>query len=357
LGFAYDGLPIYGPYGFTNPLDKNSAVAKLSSAYVLKSNRLGGPSKVDYPIGTFVEDYVWMPSTETGKLELDENNGRFCVTPEYPEGTYAYFVSIDNEGNPAFPYLVGEKFYSLPVDSNYNSDLSQANLPTNVKRLKTEDGLVNGSNTILKINSVSNGNVDGVDVIESPDSFKVGNKFITNDKGSNGFGASAFVKEVTGKTVNSLACKSLDPTNLTTVSYLRLVSAAYLFKNDIITQEDSNFTGRVIGDVINSNNFVLENVTGTYVPGKKLNSSSSILSILLDKNSFYTANSILSLTDGDQSTLASGRIIEFVSNQNTVKVELLSGNFIVPEDAVVEYFLQSNTLGDTVGSKVILKVI
>ena len=353
LGFAYDGLPIYGPYGFTNPLDKNSAVARLSSAYVLKSNRLGGPSKVDYPIGTFIEDYVWMPSTETGKLELDENNGRFCVTPEYPEGTYAYFTSIDNEGNPTFPYLVGEKYYSLPVDSNYNSDLSQENLPTNVKRLKTADGLVNGSNTILKINSVSNGNVDGVDVVTSPDSFKVGNKFITNDKGSNGFGASAFVREVTGKTVNSLTCKSLDPTNATSVSYLRLVSAAYLFKNDVITQEDSNFTGTVIGDVINSNNFVLENVTGTYVPGNKLNSSSSILSILLDKNSFYTANSILSLTDGDESTLASGRIIEFVSNQNTVKVELLSGNFIVPEDAVVEYFLQSNTLGDTVGSKVI----
>ena len=27
---------------------------------------------------------------------LDENNGRFCVTPEFPNGTYAYFSTINN---------------------------------------------------------------------------------------------------------------------------------------------------------------------------------------------------------------------------------------------------------------------
>ena len=57
LGFAYDGNPIYGPYGFENPLDANSAVNRLSSAYYLKDNRLGGPNPSEFPLGTFIEDY------------------------------------------------------------------------------------------------------------------------------------------------------------------------------------------------------------------------------------------------------------------------------------------------------------
>ena len=353
LGFAYDGNPIYGSYGFRDPLDKNSAISKLKSAYSLKSNRLGGPSKIEYPLGTFIEDYVWVPSTETGKLELDENNGRYCVTPEYPNGTYAYFVSVDDDGDPAFPYILGEKYYALPVDSNYNSDLTQQNVPFNAKRYNTQNGISNGSGTLLKIKSTTPGSVNGVTVSDSPDNFKVGNKFIVNNRGTEGFGASAFVSEVSGRDIVSLDSKSLDPTNPHSVAYLRLISPAYLFENDIITQEDSNFTGRVIGDITNGNNFVLDRVTGTYVPGKKLNSDSNILSLLLDKNSFYTSQSVLSLTDGDDSILGTGRILELVSNQNTVKIELLTGTFIVPEDAEVEYYLQSNTLGDTVGSQVI----
>ena len=42
---------------------------------------------------------------------LDYHNGRFCVTPEFPDGTYAYFLSTsyDSENNlvAEFPYLLG----------------------------------------------------------------------------------------------------------------------------------------------------------------------------------------------------------------------------------------------------------
>ena len=33
LGYALDGFPIYGPYGYSNATDANSAVKQLSSSY------------------------------------------------------------------------------------------------------------------------------------------------------------------------------------------------------------------------------------------------------------------------------------------------------------------------------------
>ena len=56
--------------------------------------------------------------------DLDEHNGRFCITPEYPNGVYAYFTTINPEEiqilmvhlrdyfQPEFPYVIGTSFYS-----------------------------------------------------------------------------------------------------------------------------------------------------------------------------------------------------------------------------------------------------
>ena len=45
---------------------------------------------------------------------MDEHNGRFCVTPDYPDGTYAYFVTVDSSDHPVYPYIVGNTYYSTP---------------------------------------------------------------------------------------------------------------------------------------------------------------------------------------------------------------------------------------------------
>jgi len=45
------------------------------------------------------------------------HNGRFCVTPEYPNGTYAYFATVDENHNSAFPYVVGPTFYGNKTGS------------------------------------------------------------------------------------------------------------------------------------------------------------------------------------------------------------------------------------------------
>lgn len=42
---------------------------------------------------------------------MDEYNGRWCVTPEFPSGTYAYFVATDSSGDPAYPFVIGPYYY------------------------------------------------------------------------------------------------------------------------------------------------------------------------------------------------------------------------------------------------------
>ena len=63
-----------------------------------------------YVLGDLTEDNIW-----DDQGTLDEYNGRFAVTPEYPNGTYAYFMTEDGSGNPVYPYVIGPKFYGVPT--------------------------------------------------------------------------------------------------------------------------------------------------------------------------------------------------------------------------------------------------
>ena len=68
-----------------------------------------------YFLGIFIQDYAY--TADSG--DLDVYNGRFCVTPDYPAGTYAYFMTLDSEGKSAFPYIVGTQYYgSTAVDDS-----------------------------------------------------------------------------------------------------------------------------------------------------------------------------------------------------------------------------------------------
>ena len=64
-----------------------------------------------YVIGDLVQDYIWDATVGT----LDEHNGKFSVTPEYPNGTYAYFLTEDSNSVPKYPYAIGPKFYGTPL--------------------------------------------------------------------------------------------------------------------------------------------------------------------------------------------------------------------------------------------------
>lgn len=123
LGYAFDGYPIYGPYGYANT-DGTGGIRRMRSSFRLRNittrttlpngdtlspSQYGPPVSSSYPLGYYVEDYEYVD----GSGDLDRHNGRFCVTPEYPKGTYAYFVTIDSTGASAYPYIIGPTYYGI----------------------------------------------------------------------------------------------------------------------------------------------------------------------------------------------------------------------------------------------------
>ena len=152
LGWVADGFPVYGPYGYANATNANSGVRRMISGYVLRdgthgtsnltvygrttipawavrlqnvsSNQPGPAVSTGFPLGRYMEDndylgdHGYVPGVD---FDLDEFNGRYCVTPEYPNGTYAYFVAINTNGTPVFPYNIGRGYYGSPTGGTVTS--------------------------------------------------------------------------------------------------------------------------------------------------------------------------------------------------------------------------------------------
>ncbi len=130
LGWSLDGYPVYGPYGYSNPMDPSSPVKRLQSGYrpraiarrdslpdwaldyhrgvprELPAAQQGPPVNERFPIGRYIEDYEFA----AGLGDLDQFNGRTEITPDFPGGTYAYHVTIKDDGTPAFPYIQGLQY-------------------------------------------------------------------------------------------------------------------------------------------------------------------------------------------------------------------------------------------------------
>lgn len=121
IGFAYDGFPIYGAYAYANT-NGTGGITRMKSSYQLRSistRSLGPAVSSTYFLGYFREDYEYIAHTASDSL--DEHNGRFCVTPEYPNGIYCYFATVDANHNSAYPYVVGPTFYGNRTASKVNS--------------------------------------------------------------------------------------------------------------------------------------------------------------------------------------------------------------------------------------------
>ena len=127
IGYAYDGFPIYGAYGYKNA-DGTGGITRIKSGYQLRNITTrtvwadgtdvpDGPiMSTTYPLGYFREDYEFV--SNSGQADyLDTHNGRVCVTPEYPNGIYCYFATVDSEWNSAYPYVVGPTFYGVRTAS------------------------------------------------------------------------------------------------------------------------------------------------------------------------------------------------------------------------------------------------
>lgn len=156
IGWANDGLPIYGPYGYASAMDSGSGLRRMTSGFQKRNGTNGttnlavtgrttlpkwaaevqgksqtlaaneyGPSTTatyqvapsvtgTYTLGIFAEDYEYLG--DVGKVQgtdfdLNRQNVRYCVTPEFPGGTYAYFVAIDASGATVFPDIINQEYF------------------------------------------------------------------------------------------------------------------------------------------------------------------------------------------------------------------------------------------------------
>ena len=90
IGYAADGFPVYARYGYVDPLNPASGIAVMEGSFELKTGtRPSGPGG-SYD-GTFNQDWEYI----AGSGDLDECNGRYGVTPEYPNGIFHYYVTDD----------------------------------------------------------------------------------------------------------------------------------------------------------------------------------------------------------------------------------------------------------------------
>lgn len=210
IGWAYDGYPIYGPYGYSDAENVNSEIKKLESGYFSSfSNVENRPSEFDLEF--FIDDFTFNNSGD-----LDEYNGRFCKTPEFPKGTYAYFTTIKNDPYSGtfigdFPYFIGKNyrgFYNIDYINSFSHeyDFNSSNLIRNTFPYKVNDfyagnDFIIESNEILSqksiIESISSGKIDGFFIISGGDNYSVNDKILFENEPS----LVVKVSEIAGKDI------------------------------------------------------------------------------------------------------------------------------------------------------------
>jgi hypothetical protein len=117
IGWSFDGYPIYGMYTW----DDAGAVKGMKSSYEVERTSESGDQGYNG-----IDDWNYV----SGSGDLDQCNGRYGPTPEYPEGTY-YYVStplsgssktvVDTNGDTVpmigFPYFL-LCYHGIADDSN-----------------------------------------------------------------------------------------------------------------------------------------------------------------------------------------------------------------------------------------------
>ena len=238
VGWAYDGNPIYGPQGYSTP--SGGIVKQLKTGYEVSLDLTHRPPISLYPEGFFIEDFKF---TDNG--DLDIHNGRFGVTPDFPEGVYAYFTTVEsfvdgfgpfkNYKKPQFPYVIGNTLHSKKIDFNYRSDSNQTDYDLesnkwfrNTKTYNTNKTFsgydyIFDSNKIKKqtidIKSSTSGPIKSVGIFTGGDNYKVNDKLVFDNSNTTGGGAQAKVSRVGGEEVRTVSTATTSIQNVEFVKY------------------------------------------------------------------------------------------------------------------------------------------
>ena len=193
------------------------------------------PPVSTWPNGFFVEDYVY-----TAVGDLDEHNGRYCITPDYPNGVYAYFATIseniDSDGpfenykRPVFPYLIGNTYQSKPNDFNFKSVSNQTdydvaaqgwfrettsyhtNSPRSEYNYLFDSSKV--SKQVVEVTATSTGSIESVEIVTGGSDYKVGDKVIFNNTGTGGKLLDVKVARVAGQELDTVSVASTSFSNV-----------------------------------------------------------------------------------------------------------------------------------------------
>ena len=228
IGWAYDGIPIYGPYGFDVSDDIQSSSRRMESSYSLNASKVENrPSTAEFPEGFFIEDYYYDAAGD-----LDVHNGRFTKTPEFENGIYAYFASVDSFGKPKFPYYIGDTYRAIPLRVNTvsgekikqnNFDFENSDLVRNTFPYKmfgdgaSYDFVYQPYKVVEQIarpDKIGTGRVEEIRIVSPGTGYTTGSQIYFDDEGTGGFGIRASVKAVTGKTVNKIDTEFFDYNNV-----------------------------------------------------------------------------------------------------------------------------------------------
>ena len=307
IGWAYDGNPIYGPYGYSDSWDQNSSAKRLVSGYILNTSNV-----VDRPLGFnsgfFIEDYSFVNYND-----LDSNNGRFGKTPEFPNGIYAYFATLDSGLNSTFPYFVGNTYRSNYIEDNYtlnqnfdfnNSTLIRNTLPYKVSDQYAGNDFIIESNEVINqksiIESVTKGSVESLQIIDGGDQYKINDQLLIDNSDTSGGGLNAIVSKLIGKEIVNLE---------TTVE---------TYQNSIFTRKDGNTIQVTIlpyHNLSSGDNVVISGLTTSLSQINKLHSINVLNSNVVSLASTLPAN-VGVITD-----IYVTQIPEYVSIGSTITIE------------------------------------
>jgi hypothetical protein len=204
LGWSFDGYPIYGPFGYNVANDPDSGVRRMESGFVPRDGNSGttnlntagrttmpqwairaghgnspvndsatGPAvSASFPIGWYLQDFDYLGDhgyAQGTDFDLDECNGRWCVTPEFPSGIYAYFVTLDASFQPAYPYIIGRQYFGVKQGGNWAAASTVGFNTVEAPNVTTYSG---GANAALRMDNIGK---DGGNVTLSWDSAEGGN--------------------------------------------------------------------------------------------------------------------------------------------------------------------------------------
>ena len=286
LGYAFDGNPIYGGTLYANGKDNTEGFKRMFSGWRVATSRSDiipsaskvpatlPPSEEDYPLGSFVEDYIWDPEFVTRRVRimaedfsrikteleefilasspvpgdwiLNQNNAVRCNTPEYPaelypDGVWVY-VATEVNGEPQFPYIIGTTFEDRPISQNavggrvetdetsnliiYNPESKYRELAIEfnvdiVERYRNPYLTPTKDDLKVEIAHCSEGSVSDIVVVDGqPNNSRVGDLIAFDDTDTGGSGALGIVTELDG--VEIVKGEGKDITTTTISHYQRL---------------------------------------------------------------------------------------------------------------------------------------